>query len=544
MFNLNIIDVLLFISAILTLLLAGVMFFRNPRNKVNVFYGLAVFFASTWTFGIAMFRLSDFSKGYFWMAFYYISAALIAINYLYFVINFLNNGTKKLGWLKHISIYLPLVITLLIIFLNIKFIDDYKIEDREKIVKLGIGYFVYMLYFASYMTSSFIILWKRILKKTGVEKTQLKFVLFGSIGTTIPASVFNLFLPIFTYEYIWLGPYFTLVMVVAIAYAILKHGLLDIKIIVTELLAFSIWIFVLIRTLLSENPKEWLINGSLLLFVIISGILLIRSVLKEVKTREEMEKLAWELEQANIKLKELDKAKSDFVTITSHQLRTPITAIKGYASMVLEGSFGAVPGKAKVAIDRIFQSSNRLVALINDFLNLSRIERGKMEYVFAKVNLKEIIENVFDEFKIINAKKKVPLDLSLKIDGGEFNANADPDKIRQTIYNLVDNAIKYTTKGFVKISLYKDASEGSGEKAIIMKVEDSGKGMSKETLDNIFEKFARARDDGKKYRVDGTGLGLYVAREIARAHGGDVWAESAGLGKGSVFYMKLPVKKV
>lgn len=328
------------------------------------------------------------------------------------------------------------------------------------------------------------------------------------------------------------------------------------------IISFVLIFFLVILSFLIEGRISNLVIVSIFVLVIVYGRFFNKSTEKIIKAnfglrkaKEALEELAEELEkrveqrteelkEANEKLKELDKAKSEFVTITSHQLRTPITAIKGYASMILEGSFGAVPEKAKMAIDRIFQSSNRLVALINDFLNLSRIERGKMEYVFAKVNLKEAVKTIFDEFKTINAKRKIPLDLSLKIDGGEFNANADPDKIRQTIYNLVDNAIKYTPKGFVKISLYKDASESGGEKAIIMKVEDSGKGMSKETLDNIFEKFARARDDGKKYRVDGTGLGLYVAREIARAHGGDVWAESAGIDKGSAFYMKLPVKKV
>jgi signal transduction histidine kinase len=404
----------------------------------------------------------------------------------------------------------------------------------------GVIYDTYLIgIYLCLITYSLFLLWKFYKTESGVKKSSIKYIIIGSLLGFIGGAT-NFFLwyniPIPPY-----GNILVFVYPVTLAFASFRYGLFNIKVIATELLIFSTWIFALSRTLISETLQDFLINGAWLTILIIFGIFIIRSVLKEVKTREEMEALAWKLEQANIKLKELDKAKSDFVTITSHQLRTPITAIKGYASMVLEGSFGAVPEKAKMAIDRIFQSSNRLVVLINDFLNLSRIERGKMEYVFAKVNLREILKTIFDEFKTINAKKKAPLDLSLEIAGkDDFNTSADSDKIRQTIYNLIDNAVKYTQNGFVKISLYKDA----GKNEIIMKVEDSGKGMSKETLDNIFEKFSRAKDESKKYQVEGTGLGLYVAREIAKAHRGDVWAESAGLDKGSAFFMKLPIKNV
>ncbi|MFH1900605.1 MAG: histidine kinase dimerization/phospho-acceptor domain-containing protein [Patescibacteria group bacterium] len=162
--------------------------------------------------------------------------------------------------------------------------------------------------------------------------------------SSIPATVTDLIFPyIGIFKYTWLGPLFTLVLVLSIAMAIFRYRLFNIKVIATELLTFTIWIFVLVRMLLANNLQDRLINGGLLLFLIISGILLIRSVLKEVHSREKIEQLAKELEKANIRLTELDQAKSDFVTITSHQLRAPITAITGYSSMLMEDSFGPVP---------------------------------------------------------------------------------------------------------------------------------------------------------------------------------------------------------
>ncbi|MFH1789824.1 MAG: HAMP domain-containing sensor histidine kinase, partial [bacterium] len=231
--------------------------------------------------------------------------------------------------------------------------------------------------------------------------------------------------------------------------------------------------------------------------------------------------------------------KSDFVTITSHQLRAPITAVKGYASMVLEGTYGPVPEKLKQPLDRIFQSSDRLVRLIGDFLNLSRIERGKMEYDFQKFDLKELVKNLYEDFGQINRKRRVPLDFSLNLDESQkFMVVADQEKIRQAMSNITDNALKYTKKGFVKISLYKDDLR----ERIIFKIQDSGMGIDKEGLARIFQKFTRARNGSLSVHVEGTGLGLYVAKEILKEHEGDIRAESRGIGKGSAFYIELPMK--
>jgi len=530
------------ISALITSLSSFVfsffVFFNNKKEKVSIFWFLSSFFIGLWSLGLLGVVLSEnYSSAWVWQNILDISGILVPVFYINFIIYLLKSELKykKIKIISWILGFLLLILS----FSNLFKSGLISQAGFHFWIQPGAFYFLFPLLFAFLVTYSFILLFKEYkLTKDETLKMQIKYITFAQIFG-FGGGVTNFFPQLFNvYPF---GNYLVILYVFFISYAVFKHQLFNIKTIAAELLTFAIWIFLLVRVLLDTSLKDKLIDGSLLILVVFFGILLIRSVLKEVKTREEMEALAWKLEQANIKLKELDKAKSDFVTITSHQLRTPITAIKGYASMVLEGSFGAVPEKAKVAIDRIFQSSNRLVLLINDFLNLSRIERGKMEYVFAKVNLKEMLEVVFDEFKTINAKKKMPLELSLNIaDKEDFSTSADSDKIRQTIYNLIDNAVKYTQNGFVKISLYKDA----GKNEIIMKVEDSGKGMSKETLDNIFEKFARAKDESKKYQVEGTGLGLYVAREIAKAHGGDVWAESAGLDKGSAFYMKLPVKNV
>ena len=188
--------------------------------------------------------------------------------------------------------------------------------------------------------------------------------------------------------------------------------------------------------------------------------------------------MATKLEFANLRLKQLDEAKSDFLSIASHQLRTPLTAIKGYASMIMEGSYGKISETAKSAVNKIFQSSQRLVLIIGDFLDISHIEQGTMQYDFAPLDVKELAKGLADEFKTTiesSAEKSKALKISFEADEkDDFSVRADRNKIRQVISNLIDNSIKYTPQGFVKVSLSKISENGN----TLLKIEDSGIGIS------------------------------------------------------------------
>jgi len=224
------------------------------------------------------------------------------------------------------------------------------------------------------------------------------------------------------------------------------------------------------------------------------------------------------------------------VTIASHQLRTPLTAIKGYSSMLLEGTYGKVPAYMKKPLRHIFQSANAMVHMISNYLTLSRIERKKIEYKFEESDLKEMVKSIFDEFKAVNATKMKKLDLELKIEKKEdYKAIVDAEKLREVFYNLVDNAMKYTYEGFIKIFLGKDDKTGN----FVFKVEDSGIGIRADILKTLFQKFSQGEENGAG-AVVGLGLGLYVAKEIVTAHKGKIWAESKGEGRGSTFYVEIP----
>lgn len=241
-----------------------------------------------------------------------------------------------------------------------------------------------------------------------------------------------------------------------------------------------------------------------------------------------------ELRVANEQLKDTDKAKSEFLSIASHQLYTPLTAIKGYLSMIHDGDYGKVPEKLAGTFGIVRQSSERLIGLIRDLLDVSRIESGKLELSLESTDLVKMVSELVEELRP-NAEKK---QLTLTFHEPKVSLSpvvADSQRLRQVLLNTIDNALKYTDQGSVDVAVEE---RGDG---LIFRVRDTGRGMSKEAVGKLFAKFTRI-DTEKGIRVEGLGLGMYVARQMAREIHGDIWAESEGEGKGATFFVKLPVE--
>jgi len=265
------------------------------------------------------------------------------------------------------------------------------------------------------------------------------------------------------------------------------------------------------------------------------AVLLLRSVRAEIKRNDEMTKLTHKLEKANVRLKALDKQKSEFVSIASHQLRSPLTAIRGYASLLLEGSFGTIPQKAVEPLSRIDESSKLMAVAIEDYLNVSRIESGNMKYHLSDFNLPNEVEHITDDVRAEALKNGLVLyyKKSLHTQG---IINADMGKTVQIIHNLIHNAVKYTPKGTITVLVRDDMTK----KKIFVDVIDTGIGMDYETLMTIFQKFQRATN-ANAVNTSGTGLGLFVADRMAEAMGGNITAHSDGDGKGSRFTLEMPL---
>ncbi|MCD6351888.1 MAG: PAS domain S-box protein [Armatimonadetes bacterium] len=234
-------------------------------------------------------------------------------------------------------------------------------------------------------------------------------------------------------------------------------------------------------------------------------------------------------------IRQLERMKTAFVSTVSHELRTPLTSIKGFISTLLDDTEGMYDDETRREFYEIIdQECDRLTRLINDLLNVSRIESGRaLEMYITHVNLHEIAESVCqaqqaytERHTIVNA---VPPDFPI--------IEADADKVTQILDNLVGNAVKYSPDGGeVKISA---TDEGDYVK---LEVSDQGLGVPEEHRDKIFERFQMVEDESRK-AIKGTGIGLYLVRHLARAHGGDVWLEWSEVGKGSRFAVRLPKKQ-
>lgn len=404
-------------------------------------------------------------------------------------------------------------------------------------VALGPGIILFGTTVTALIISGIVLLVRKTRRAQGIEKLQFRYVLLGTTITFSLIITFNFLLPVIldNVRFIPLGAVFIFPFIAFTFYAVVKHRLLNIRVISSEILVFVLSIVSLFEVVLATSPAVLIFRVLVFALLLIFGILLIRGVLREVEQRERMEKLSRELAEANQELRKLDRAKSEFISIASHQLRAPLTIIKGYISLILEGTMGAIADKGKKAINIISTSAEQLIKLVNDLLDLSRIESGKIKYEFAKGNLAALIKKVADDF-LPSARAK---NVSIMLDGLESpqEFSFDPDKIREVTINLLDNAVKYSPdNGKVAVRI-EDA-----EDVLRVSVRDQGIGIKKEDLGKIFTKFART-EEAQRADPNGMGIGLYFVKRVVEDHGGKVWVESEGLGKGSTFFVELPLNK-
>jgi signal transduction histidine kinase len=237
------------------------------------------------------------------------------------------------------------------------------------------------------------------------------------------------------------------------------------------------------------------------------------------------------LERANLKLKEMDKLKDEFVSVASHELRTPMTAIRNSVFMAQREKEVGQNARLKRFLEISYNSTERLIKLINSMLNISRMESGKENFIFAEIDLLRVVKQVQQELASIAQDKGIVLELVAK--DKEYLVDGDPEKLLVLVTNLVGNALKFTKVGGVTLELVQE------EELVYLAVRDTGVGIKKEDFKKLFTEFARLETSYVKIKETGTGLGLNIAQKIARRHRGKVTVQSE-FGKGSVFTLRLP----
>jgi len=249
---------------------------------------------------------------------------------------------------------------------------------------------------------------------------------------------------------------------------------------------------------------------------------------KEIRRAYEVEKKAKE------QLETLNDVKNQFLMTVQHHLRTPLTSMMGYADLLLSGTFGKMSKKVSDIIKKFQASTTSLIKMVNEFLDITQFQLGK-EVISLKenVNLCPIFKDIIKDIELEAEKKGI----YVRIEKPEATCfiNADEPKLKAALMNIFDNAVKYTKQGGITIKLRLD-----GE-TVKVEIKDTGIGIPKERLANLFDITFERTEEAKKNFATGRGIGLYLASQIIKAHNGKIWAESEGAGKGSTFFIELPV---
>jgi len=524
-----------------TIILLFILFFSQNKSLQSIQLSIiAVLFIVYTLLNVLLWSLIDPSQiMFYWTITNYIEP-LIYVMMLYLVLSY---GLKSDLSLK-IKILLGTLFLPIILFgpTHLNLVGyDYTNCDRLAVEGPLISY-IYLLeiFFALWILIGSIIIYKKIPDQQ--HRRSFAYLTTGSLLCLLAFSSGNIFGTFFQEslgEKAWLiGQYGFFGMPIFlgfIMYIIVRFKVFNTKIIATQALVLTLWVLVGSLLFVAQSTPTKVISSITLFLISIFGYSLARSVKREIQQREQIEGLVVTLNQANERLKVLDKMKSEFVSIASHQLRSPLTSIRGYTSMLIEGSYGKLPQKATEALHNINDSARFMALSIEDYLNISRIESGRMKYETTDFNIKNVAEKIVDEIRPVALKRGLVLVFRSDCDGTAM-IHADIGKTRQVIINLIDNAIKYTPKGTITVFVHDDIKK----KRVTITIKDTGVGISKESQEELFEKFVRAKN-AHCVNVTGTGLGLYVAKKIVIEMGGEIWVESEGEGKGSTFHVSFPL---
>jgi signal transduction histidine kinase len=247
----------------------------------------------------------------------------------------------------------------------------------------------------------------------------------------------------------------------------------------------------------------------------------------ELKSKNE------ELRLANRQLKKDDKLKDEFVYIATHELKNPVTAMKGYLSLIQEGTYGKIEGKLQNAVNQIDQSNQQLISLLNNLLNIARAEAQKLDIKTQPVAICKIIDEVSKDVKPLLNQKNLAFSHSCK--NPAVSVMADKERLREIINNLLSNAIKYSEKGTIEVSheIVQDH--------LVTHIKDQGVGISNHDQKQLFTRFFRVEEEAAK-GIPGSGLGLFIVKQLIEKMSGKIWFQS-NLGEGSTFSISLPLAR-
>ncbi len=530
--NLDLLSVGLAIAAIG--ILGFIVFFTNRKSITNQAFLLFSLITIFWgVANYANYQISDPQYVLLFLRLLIALAVLHAFTFFQLAYVFPSENIKFPRWYKFI-LFPAAIASFLVNLSPLSFTRISKLAATAGIstVEKGPGMLLFAVLVLFSIVGGITLFIKKWRLSTGVARKQFRLIVSGTGITFALLFTFNFFLPAAfdQLRYMPLGAVFIFPFIGFTAYAIFKYHLLNIKVIATEILTFALAVASLVEIVFSNTTAQTILRCGIFVLVLGIGIMLIRSVRREVEQREELGKLNQEVGEANVQLTSLNRQKSEFLRFASHDLKSPVGLIKQWATLIDDGTY-AEPAKIHETLKKIKATADRSIQSVDDLLDVNKLEEGRMDYDFEVKDIVSFVRGITEDYAPLAKAQK---DIAVTFDSPIASANVkmDTTRLRQVIQNLIGNSFKYSEKGWIKVSITEE------QKSVLITVKDSGLGMSKELLPILFEQFRRDPSVAKK--IQGTGLGLYISKLFTVAHSGEIWAESEGPGFGSSFFVRLP----
>lgn len=516
-------------AAAIALLLGFFVYFKNRDSMVGkILLFMSIAFAIWASLDLSMWLLYDSRKIMFAWSIVNLFEMLVTSSTLYFSYLFLEKKEPPFVYKIIPVILLSVFVALIPTKLNLPYFDIANCEAHQ-------GPLIYYFYALEslFFATLLIYLIRKIIVSIRKDRNMVILFSLGAIFFLASFSGANVFGSITqNWQIIQYGLFGMPIFMVFLVYLIVRYKAFNVQLLSAEALVVAMVVLIGSQFFFIQNQTNIILTGITLGLISIAGWWLARSVKIENQQKQEIEALANDLRTANERLKELDVEKDNFLNMASHELNTPLAAIKGYLSMILDEHIGGQLSEThKKYLSNVNVSAKRLSHMVKDLLNVSRIKQHRIHLIYSEVDVNALIEQSVAEVKPnINEMKHT---LAVHLDKNMPKTWADSDRVQEIIINLLGNSIKYTNEGGqIEVHSEHDA------KNILVYVKDNGIGIDKANFSKIFGQFEQGSNN--QNQMKGTGLGLFIVKNLVEIHGGKIWFESE-LGKGTTFYFTLPI---
>lgn len=502
---------------------------KKWRERANQIYFLMVVSLAIWSFSYWQWLLSsEYDMAMFWVRLLSVGSLFIPIFFFHWVALLTNIKTT----INKIVLLVSYAAALVILFYVRSPLFIESLQQKSYFTfwpNAGLVYDAYFsyLYIGLILYSLYLLIRYYRTVSDANKKGQILYVILGAaLGFGGGLTNFPLWFGIPFPPY---GNFLVAAFPFLLGYSVFKFRMFNAKTIATEMLVFFLAIILLVQTVISQSLFEMILRGGLFVVVSIFGYLLIKSVYREVAQRERIEKLAKELEAANV-------GQREFLHFLSHEVKGQFTVTSAlFDSILSDPDYGPVSEKLRALVEVGMARNRKAVVDIEDILVSADLKNGAVKYDMQAVDFKEAITELVKEVKPEADEKSITLQVSVD-ENQDYTVSADKRHlIGHAIRNLVENAVIYTPKGEVMITLSRRGNKVS------LAIADSGVGLTPGDKERLFTEGGRGAESSK-VNAHSTGHGLYIAKQIIEAHGGKVWAESEGRGKGSIFFVEVPAK--